>query len=175
MFTDPSLHLYRTLGLTRQSGDAGKDEDAGDYLIQTPMEMTVQTIKRATKMPLRNPGHFLQLGGEFIFESTLNVTYTHRMMTTRTHAPIRDICALAGVQLGFIHYEPGSPPAIHAASDENLDSWLSEREKHVEKIMTLKAARRKQVVMRGLENGGIRVVGPNEEPEVEQGMEAMAV
>ena len=81
------------------------------------MEQTVATVKRAIKMPLRNPGHFTQLGGEFIFDGPMNVIYTHRMINTRDHAPIRDVCAEAGVQLEHIHYEPGlPPPEIHRPS-----------------------------------------------------------
>ena len=120
MYTDPSLKLYRALGLTRQTGDAGPDDEAGDYLVQTALEATVSTIKRATQMPLRNPGAFLQLGGEFIFEGPLECTFAHRMTTTRSHAPIRDICADAGVRLEWIHYEPGeSAPGYHRASFSN--------------------------------------------------------
>lgn len=120
-YTDPTLSLYRILGLTRQTGNGGAEEDKGDYLVESIMEQTKNTISRATKMPLRNPGHFTQLGGEFVFDGTLNVIYTHRMLTTRDHAPIRDVCAEAGVRLEFIHYEPGPPPpAVHFRSRLNL-------------------------------------------------------
>jgi hypothetical protein len=155
MYTDPTLRLYRTLGLTRQTGDAGLDEDKGDYLVQTAMEQTVQTLKRATKMPLRVPGHFTQLGGEFVFDGPLNVTYTHRMVNTRSHAPIRDVVAEAGVRLEFIHYEPGPPPPpVHRASpiwgingdrdDDTYDlgRWQAEREAQLERIRALKSLRR---------------------------------
>ncbi|OCF36950.1 hypothetical protein I316_01548 [Kwoniella heveanensis BCC8398] len=168
MYTDPTLALYRALGLTRQTGDSGLDEDKGDYLVQTAMESTIQTVKRATKMPLRNPGHFTQLGGEFIFDGTLNVTYTHRMTNTRSHAPIRDICAEAGVRLEFIHYEPGPPPPpVHRQSYLGLetelryrggypadsrrkpsvygyeeDNWRLERDETLSRMKALKAARR---------------------------------
>ncbi|WVF71681.1 hypothetical protein IAT40_006489 [Kwoniella sp. CBS 6097] len=165
MYTDPTLALYRALGLTRQTGDSGLDEDKGDYLVQSAMESTKQTIKRATKMPLRNPGHFTQLGGEFIFDGTLNVTYTHRMTNTRSHAPIRDICAEAGVRLEFIHYEPGPPPPpVHRQSYLGLetelgygypvdlarrasiyaqeDTWRMERDETLSRMKALKAARR---------------------------------
>jgi hypothetical protein len=38
------------------------------------------------------------------------------MTTTRSHAPIRDIIALTGTRLDFIHTERGpSPPALHRA------------------------------------------------------------
>ncbi|RSH81581.1 hypothetical protein EHS25_006203 [Saitozyma podzolica] len=158
MYTDPTLALYRALGLTRQTTDAGPDEEKGDYLVQSGLEQTVSTLKRATKMPLRNPGHFLQLGGEFVFDGTLNVTYTHRMTTTRSHAPIRDVCAEAGVRLEFIHYEPGAPPPlVHRLSARrpydtdsvearieaaDLDDWQAERDAQLARIRQLKAARR---------------------------------
>ena len=130
MYTDPSLMLYRALGLTRQTGDSGPDSEAGDYLVQSALEATVATIKRATVMPLRNPGHFLQLGGEFVFEGSMNCTYAHRMTTTRSHAPIRDVCREAGVKLEWVHYEPGEgPPPVHRASfvsSENDQLYVSE-------------------------------------------------
>jgi len=161
-YTDPSLNLYRLLGLTRQTSAAGPDSEKGDYLTESPLETTVNTLKRATKMPLRNPGHFTQLGGEFIFDGTLNVVYTHRMVYTRDHAPIRDICLQAGVRLEFIHYEPGAPPpAIHAQSSDNLsgdegvvvidageeglmdiDEWRAEKERTLDRIRGLREVRR---------------------------------
>jgi hypothetical protein len=123
MYTDPSLQLYRALGLTRQTGNAGADSDAGSYLVQTSMEATMQTIKRATKMPLlHSPGHFTQIGGEFVFDGSLNVIYTHRMQTTRDHSPIEDVCAAAGLRLEYIHYEPGPmPPPVHRNSTDGIN------------------------------------------------------
>ncbi|WWC70435.1 uncharacterized protein I206_104386 [Kwoniella pini CBS 10737] len=163
IYTDPTLALYRALGLTRQTGDGGENEDKGEYLVQSAKESTIQTIKRATKMPIRNPGHFTQLGGEFIFNGTLNVTYTHRMINTRSHQPIRDICEKAGVRLEFIHYEPGlPPPPVHRHSffgidptksqqelkddgmivSSQIDNWQKERNETLERMKALKAARR---------------------------------
>jgi hypothetical protein len=147
MYTDPSLALYRALGLTRQTGDAGADVDAGSYLVQTPLESTVQTIKRATKMPLRSPGHFLQLGGEFVFEGSLSVSYTHRMTTTRDHSPIETVCEAAGLRLEFIHYEPGPrPPPVHRDSLDGSEedwAWRTEREETLEGIRKRKEERRR--------------------------------
>lgn len=155
MYTDPTLALYRTLGLTRQTGDGGADEDAGDYLIQSAMESTMQTLKRATQMPLRNPGHFMQLGGEFIFESTLHVTYTHRMLTTRDHAPIRDVCYRAGVELEHIHYERGSPPPdVHRmepleeeAEEPERVEWQEDRDWELQRMQDLKSIRRQGMII----------------------------
>jgi hypothetical protein len=190
MFTDPTLSLYRALGLTRQTGDAGPDAEAGDYLVQTAMEATVSTIKRATQMPLRNPGHFTQLGGEFIFDGTLNVAYTHRMWNTRSHAPIRDICALAGVRLEWVHYEPGpSPPPVHRMSllteeadeeddaeeramREASDDWKVQRDKELARIQAMKEARRAGVIFNGDVRREVKIVGADDESD-EDIMEAV--
>ncbi len=175
MYTDPSLAVYRALGLTRKTGNAGPDEDKGDYLVQTPLESTIQTLKRATVMPLRNPGHFLQLGGEFVFDGTLNVIYTHRMSTTRSHAPIRDVCAEAGVRLEFIHYEPGPPPPpVHRSSvilEKDEEDWRAQRDTQLERIRAMKLARRELVeVAPGKPearrvDGEVRVVGEDGETD----------
>lgn len=91
-------------------------------MTESVKEQTIATLKRATKMPLRNPGHFTQLGGEFIFDGPMNVIYTHRMINTRDHAPIRDVCAEAGVRLEHIHYEAGRPPPeVHRPSAPLVD------------------------------------------------------
>ena len=175
MYTDPTLSVYRALGLTRQTGNAGPDSEAGEYLIQTPLEATMATLKRATQMPLRNPGHFTQLGGEFVFNGTLNVTYTHRMTTTRSHAPIRDVCAQAGVRLEWLHYDPGpAPPIVHRPSIVLEDSaeldedareeivWQDRRENELERIRTSKEIRRKGL-MWGEARKAVHVVGEDEE------------
>ena len=173
MYTDPTLSIYRALGLTRQTGNAGPDSEAGDYLVQTAMQATMATLKRATQMPLANPGHFTQLGGEFIFNGTLNVSYTHRMTTTRSHAPIRDICAEAGVRLEWIHYEPGAqPPIVHRRStleDDELArfsedlaaerEWQERKEREVERIRGYKEARRSGLAARR----EVRVVGQDDD------------
>ncbi|KAL7420545.1 hypothetical protein Q5752_004496 [Cryptotrichosporon argae] len=146
MYTDPSLRLYRALGLTRQTGDAGADEDAGDYLTQSAAQQTVETVRRAMRMPLRRPGHFLQLGGEFVFDGPLSVAFTNRMTTTRDHRPIRDVVAAAGVRLEFIHFEPGpAPPPVHRDGDvasAEPDGWEAERAAQLERIQARKAMRR---------------------------------
>ncbi|WVW83667.1 hypothetical protein I302_105688 [Kwoniella bestiolae CBS 10118] len=192
MYTDPTLALYRSLGLTRQTGNGGDEEHKGDYLVQSAMESTVQTVKRATRMPLRNPGHFTQLGGEFIFDGTLNCIYTHRMTTTRSHKPIRDICEEAGVRLEFIHYEPGlPPPPVHRHSffgvnaptaGTEVDDWQMERDQTINRIKALKAARRGGPVMvhdtRSRVVDHVQIVGQDldaEEDEVVLGFSALGI
>ena len=170
MYTDPSLALYRALGLTRQTGNSGPDDEAGSYLVQTAMESTKQTLKRATQMPLlHSPGHFLQIGAEFVFDSPLRMSYTHRMTTTRDHAPISDVCRAAGVELEFIHYEPGSPPPpVHLRSLEDVSDltggWMGDAQRERDSIRARKAMRRGLMVVgedvdeEELERGGLELV-----------------
>lgn len=56
MYTDSKLRLYKALGMTRQTGDAGEEDEKGDYVRMSNLESTWQVAKRATKMPLKNPG-----------------------------------------------------------------------------------------------------------------------
>jgi hypothetical protein len=158
MYTDPSLKLYRALGLTRQTGNAGPDSEAGSYLVQTPMEATMQTIKRATKMPLlHSPGHFTQIGGEFVFDGSLNAIYTHRMKTTRDHSPIADVCAAAGLRLEYIHYEPGPPPPpVHRGSTDGINEWMQARDDTLELMRKKKLERRGGGNRAGSEDESIR-------------------
>jgi hypothetical protein len=95
-------------------------------------------------MPLlHSPGHFTQIGGEFVFDGSLNVIYTHRMTTTRDHSPIEDVCAAAGMRLEYIHYEPGPmPPPVHRASFEQGQDWVAERNEQLEEIRKRKERRR---------------------------------
>lgn len=110
MYTDSKLRLYRALGMTRQTGNGGPDDEKGEYIQLTGMGTVKEIAKRATKMPLRNPGSINQIGGEFIFRSPLTPVYAHRMLTTRDHSPIRDIILKAGALLEFHHFERGPPP-----------------------------------------------------------------
>ena len=56
MYTDSKLKLYRALGMTRQTGDAGDEDEKGDYIRMSTLESTWEVAKRASKMPIKNPG-----------------------------------------------------------------------------------------------------------------------
>ncbi len=117
VYTDPKLRVYRGLGMTRQTMDGGPEDAKGDYITKSALQGTLSVVKNAPKMPLRRPGAFAQLGGEFVFESALSCSFANRMTNTRDHAPIRDVVAHAGVSLDFYHRERGeTPPAIHLES-----------------------------------------------------------
>ncbi len=100
--------------MTRQTMDGGPETLKGDYITKGAFEGTLMVVKNAHKMPIRKPGAFAQLGGEFIFTSPLNCTFANRMINTRDHAPIREVVAQAGVVLDFVHRERGpTPPLWH--------------------------------------------------------------
>lgn len=66
IYTDPTLELYRALGMTRQTGDGGADEDKGDYVKHGTLGGTLHVIRNVGKMGRKGltlqPGHFTQLG-----------------------------------------------------------------------------------------------------------------
>lgn len=172
MYTDPTLKLYRGLGMTLKTFDEGNEEDKGDYIVKTSGEATLAVMKRAIKMPLGMPGSVSQLGGEFIFQGSMTCMYAHRMTNTRAHAPIRDVAALAGVKIDYgagARRESGpSPPPLHRQASEDddirfgnwgesglaispeerlalearVDHWRVEREKELERIRLEREERR---------------------------------
>lgn len=56
MYTDPTLDVYRALGMTRQTHDGGEEDEKGDYVTMGAAKGTWKVVKRATKMPLGRPG-----------------------------------------------------------------------------------------------------------------------
>lgn len=57
MYTDPTLDVYRALGMTRQTHDPGEEDEKGDYVTMGTAKGTWRVVKRATKMPLGRPGY----------------------------------------------------------------------------------------------------------------------
>lgn len=69
VFTDPSLRVYRTLGMTLQTLDGGPEKDKGDYVQHGLLGGIAMVIKNAAKarVPVwEKGGDIEQLGGEFI-------------------------------------------------------------------------------------------------------------
>lgn len=108
--------------------------------------------------------------------------YTHRMTTTRSHAPIRQVVAEAGVDLTY--YEAGaSPPPIHRDSydfGEGQRDWRDDREDELARIRELKQLRRGFTDAEELEvdpryMGELVIVDADEERDVyAQGMVGVA-
>ena len=70
MYTDPSLELYRALGMTKQSTDPGPDSEKGDYIRRGAFSGVSKMLFKAMKGRMSlfdKSGNSAQLGGEFVF------------------------------------------------------------------------------------------------------------
>ena len=137
IFTDPTRNLYRVLGMTRRTLDAGPPNEAGDYIIHGPLGGLSMVLRNAVKMPLGNAGDIKQLGGEFLLGPGPVCHYAHRMHTTKSHAPVRDLLERAGVDMNPI------PKDIrHLVDAREEERWMMEREKKMGEIRKARFARR---------------------------------
>ncbi|KAH9945046.1 uncharacterized protein BXZ73DRAFT_38178, partial [Epithele typhae] len=94
VYTDPSLRLYAALGMTLRTNDPGTDHEKGDYVRHGAVSGLAMIVKNAirVRMPIWEcGGNSAQLGGEIVLGPGYECTHAHRMMTTRSHAPIRDV------------------------------------------------------------------------------------
>ncbi|KAI0067244.1 hypothetical protein BV25DRAFT_1795054, partial [Artomyces pyxidatus] len=105
LYTDASngQALYRTLGMGIVSSVArqrGVREEKGSYIKHGAVSGLAMVVRNALKvgMPVwERGGDVGQLGGEFVLGPGLSCVYAHRMQNPRTHAPILDVLAAAGV------------------------------------------------------------------------------
>lgn len=96
IYSDPTEAVYKHLGMTYRSLNQGT---RGDYIQHGPVKSVALSFKRAPAMPLRNPGSWTVLGGEFVLGPGLQCSYTHRMKAARNHAELSDIFKAIGVTL----------------------------------------------------------------------------
>lgn len=154
VYTDPTLELYRALGMTRQTGDAGTEEEKGDYVQHGTLGGTLMVARNLGKMGKKgvtlNPGHFTQLGGEFTLGPGLAAHYAHRMSNTRGHAPIKVALAHAGVLANRRPRPPSAAPAqgstsAYTGGDSELDrlGWKVSRDSELERMRTWREERRR--------------------------------
>lgn len=137
IFTDPTRNLYRVLGMTLRTLDAGPRNEAGDYIIHGSLGGLGMVLKNAVKMPLGNAGDIKQLGGEFLLGPGPVCHYAHRMHTTKSHAPVRELLERAGVDMNPI------PKDIrHLVDAREEERWMMERERKMREIRNAKFARR---------------------------------
>lgn len=99
IYTDRAKHLYTALGMTLRTWDGGKEKDRGNYIQHSLGASVIVGIKSGVKLPMRPPGDQQQLGGEFILGPGLEISFAHRMKTTRGHAEIEQVLASAGINL----------------------------------------------------------------------------
>lgn len=69
MYTDPTLRLYTTLGMTLRTLDGGPEAQRGNYVRHGTMSGIAMVVMNAVKvgMPVwEKGGEIAQLGGEFV-------------------------------------------------------------------------------------------------------------
>lgn len=137
IFTDPTRNLYRVLGMTLRTLDAGPPKEAGDYIIHGSLGGLGMVLRNAVKLPLANAGDIKQLGGEFLLGPGPVCHYAHRMHTTRSHAPVRDLLEHAGVDMNLIPKD-----TQHLVDVREEERWKMERERKMREIRNAKFARR---------------------------------
>ncbi|KAG8744146.1 hypothetical protein FRC10_010715 [Ceratobasidium sp. 414] len=130
MYTDPSRRVYNALGMNLRTTDRGSKEEKGSYVKHGTFTGNMMALKNALKMPIANAGDIKQLGGEFILGPGLTCSFTSRMHTTRSHAPIRDLLQAAGVDtnpwatdLSFVRPEADKARWVDIQS-EDLDRLI---------------------------------------------------
>lgn len=137
IFTYPTRSLYRALGMTLRTLDAGPPNEAGNYIIHGPLGGLGMVLKNAVKLPLTNAGDIKQLGGEFLLGPGPVCHYAHRMHTTKSHAPVRELLERAGVDMNPI------PKDIrHLVDAHEAERWRMERER---KMSDARLARRSYI------------------------------
>jgi len=101
IYTDRAKHIYTALGMTLRTWDAGKEKDRGGYIQNSLGASVIAGIKSGVKLPIKPPGDQQLLGGEFIFGPGIDgdISFCHRMKTTRGHAEIEDVLASVGINL----------------------------------------------------------------------------
>jgi len=102
VYADPKKELYITLGMTKRTLAATpKGEEKKNYVKDSYL---TYAVRGAISGPLSHPtqifaaGDIAQLGGEFIFEPGLDVTFVSRMQHTADHLDVIDIMSKASVE-----------------------------------------------------------------------------
>ena len=137
IFTDPTRDLYRILGMTLRTLDAGPANEAGDYITHGTLGGLGMVLKNAVRMPLADAGDIKQLGGEFLLGPGLVCHYAHRMHTTKSHEPVRELLRRAGVDMNPIPKE-----IRHLVDAREEEKWMMERERKMSEIRNARLARR---------------------------------
>lgn len=122
MYSDPSRKIYKALGMTLRTNDAGPACARPDYQTMGVFKASMVAIKKGViDMPLRPPGDLMLLGGEFILGPGLHCSFTHRMVTTRGHLDLPRILVQAGCDLSLkTPVDPNASPR-RPVSTKSLD------------------------------------------------------
>ncbi|RPD59582.1 hypothetical protein L227DRAFT_503360 [Lentinus tigrinus ALCF2SS1-6] len=140
MYTDPTLRLYAALGMTLRTNDPGLDSEKGEYVRHGVIGGIAMVVRNALRvgMPVwERGGDATQLGGEFVIGPGFNCSYAHRMTTTRSHAPIREVLRAAGY-----HRAVSAAVAQEGINAAEEDAWMEERRRSLARMRARKEKRR---------------------------------
>lgn len=126
VYSDNSKSVYNTLGVRLRSANPGTVKDIGGY---THNLTSWESVAVAARLTPTQPGDTKQLGAEFVLgPGSSGVSYTHRMITTRGHAPIKDVirACLAGSEASshttHSHHTPNQRGRLHVSARERVMS-----------------------------------------------------
>ncbi|GMK59822.1 hypothetical protein CspeluHIS016_0900390 [Cutaneotrichosporon spelunceum] len=105
VFVDNGTRLYRALDLPKIAPNPFAEAAVADRPAYHRHGFARQMVTGMARgffqlggMKLRNPGNFMQLGGEFVFGLDLSVDYVHRMQGRGDHCEAPDVLNAVGVQ-----------------------------------------------------------------------------
>ncbi|BEJ18239.1 hypothetical protein CspHIS471_0705160 [Cutaneotrichosporon sp. HIS471] len=105
VFVDNGTRLYRALGLARTRLNPFSEamiKNRPSYHRHTVVRQMAAGMARGIfqlgGIKLRNPGSFMQLGGEFVFGLDYTVDYLHRMQGRGDHCEAPEVLSAVGVQ-----------------------------------------------------------------------------
>jgi len=143
VYTDPTRKLHDTLGLLPHP--LVPHSPKGGYVVQNAVVRACETLQLATKLHGFRAGDRDQLGGEFVFDGSLRVVYSHRMSGVADHAPVHELLAAAAetTTSQLLHRQtcsrsrsnsasaPSSRPRAHSRATKNAIPEV-ERKLHIE-------------------------------------------
>ncbi|KII85110.1 hypothetical protein PLICRDRAFT_145799 [Plicaturopsis crispa FD-325 SS-3] len=163
VFTDPSMQVYSALGMTLRTVNPGPNSERGGYVHHGFSSGIAMVVLNALKvgMPVwEKGGDVSQLGGEFVLGPGLTCSYAHRMTTTRSHAPIVQVLAAAGVVLFARPAETRDSVTEARLSEKEEKEWMDARRMSLTRLMQRRSRRR-----------GIDLCGDSSACSIEQSVE----
>jgi len=143
IYTDPSLDVYKALGMTLRTDNSGASCESGLYVKHNMITGMGMVLKNAVAngLPLwENGGDVQQLGGEFVLGPGLTCSYAHRMHTRRSHAPVMSVLQAAGLPVREKAHVHRKLPSTASVADE--ESWMAKRAKGLALLRKKKEIRR---------------------------------
>ncbi|BEJ11799.1 hypothetical protein CspHIS471_0202590 [Cutaneotrichosporon sp. HIS471] len=157
-FTDGPRKLFNLLGLIKKASVLPfkypwKDAERGGYNHRPLMKQAVAGFKNAfLHMPMAYPGHWTQLGGEFILSPGYKCDFAHRMTTMANHMEAYQV--LQHIHVGHpppskSKVPPSAPTLAQEEAREEIDrltrelrQWQEDRDVELQRMRNKRSARR---------------------------------